>query len=359
MLIYTIAAAVTLLVVALLSRPLIRRAAASGEERQVWIAAAIPTLFSVTALGVAFVVIAPDAMRPPGASGPGLTRDGEPLHPGMDGMIADLEKRLAQNPGDAEGWALLARTYERTDRHRESLTAFAKAIELASSDRLLASEYAEARVIANDGVVDAIALDLFNRLLDSADPATPDIGYQARYYAALHRVQSGDLVNGLKEWKALQADAPAGAGWTGMLDAQIAEAEQALGGTAPSPPGGPNAEAMAAMSGLPETERAMMIEGMVARLAARLKTTPDDIDGWRQLARSYSVLGRDAEAVTAHERVLELDSRDPDALWAIAFAERSRGNVAEARRLLNRLIAVLPPNDPRRSDAEIVLAALR
>jgi cytochrome c-type biogenesis protein CcmH len=42
-----------------------------------------------------------------------------------------------------------------------------------------------------------------------------------------------------------------------------------------------------------------MIEGMVTSLAERLKTSPDDTEGWVQLMRSYMVLGRAADARNA------------------------------------------------------------
>jgi cytochrome c-type biogenesis protein CcmH len=46
-------------------------------------------------------------------------------------------------------------------------------------------------------------------------------------------------------------------------------------------------------------DRSAMIAGMVDSLAARLKTQPDDVEGWARLIRSYMVLGRDADAGTA------------------------------------------------------------
>ena len=47
---------------------------------------------------------------------------------------------------------------------------------------------------------------------------------------------------------------------------------------------------------------------VVGSLARRLKNNPDDIEGWRMLGRSYMSLGNYEQAVTALERVVELDS---------------------------------------------------
>ena len=49
-----------------------------------------------------------------------------------------------------------------------------------------------------------------------------------------------------------------------------------------------------------------MIAGMVEGLATRLKTSPDDPDGWVRLVRAYAVLGdtakRDAALAAASQR---------------------------------------------------------
>ena len=42
------------------------------------------------------------------------------------------------------------------------------------------------------------------------------------------------------------------------------------------------------------------IAAMVDKLAARMKERPDDVEGWIMLARSYTVLGRYADAVPAY-----------------------------------------------------------
>jgi len=47
---------------------------------------------------------------------------------------------------------------------------------------------------------------------------------------------------------------------------------------------------------------------VVEALAQRLAEDPDDVEGWRMLGRSYMTLGNYAGAVTAYERVVELES---------------------------------------------------
>ncbi len=48
-----------------------------------------------------------------------------------------------------------------------------------------------------------------------------------------------------------------------------------------------------------------MINGMVTRLAARLKDEPNDVEGWLRLIRSYVVLGRTDAAAEAARAALD------------------------------------------------------
>jgi len=56
------------------------------------------------------------------------------------------------------------------------------------------------------------------------------------------------------------------------------------------------------------------VEQMVARLAAKLKTQPNDADGWRMLARSYETLRRFDAAADAYRHLVALQPEDPDLL---------------------------------------------
>jgi len=54
-------------------------------------------------------------------------------------------------------------------------------------------------------------------------------------------------------------------------------------------------------------ERETFIRSMVGRLAERLKSEPNDIRGWRRLARAYRVLGEKNKATAAERRIIELE----------------------------------------------------
>ena len=60
------------------------------------------------------------------------------------------------------------------------------------------------------------------------------------------------------------------------------------------------------------------IEGMVAKLAERMKANPDDPKGWLMLARSYKSMGRYPEAVEAFGKAEKVVNEQPDLLAAYA-----------------------------------------
>lgn len=127
------------------------------------------------------------------------------------------------------------------------------------------------------------------------------------------------------------------------------------------------------------------VEGMVARLAERLASQPDDAEGWAMLGRSYFVMGRHADAAKAYgeanqrakspnadwlvgegealamsrdrdllgspaqlfERALTLTPDDSKALWYGALADAQAQNLTRAAERLRRLLAQDPPAELR------------
>lgn len=109
----------------------------------------------------------------------------------------------------------------------------------------------------------------------------------ARFHLARGRAASGDAEGAVRDLQALASDLPAGDPRRDDIDAAIQEARAPVRSTVE----GPASE---------------MIARMVAGLAQRLKSNPDDPDGWVRLVRSYAVLG---DTVRRNEALAQARSR--------------------------------------------------
>jgi len=92
---------------------------------------------------------------------------------------------------------------------------------------------------------------------------------------------------------------------------------------------------------------AAQVEAMVARLAAKLRDNPDDVEGWKLLGRSYAVMGRYDEAVKAFAQAAERNPRDAQLLadFADVLAMARGGNLAgEPERLIEQAVKIDPKN---------------
>jgi cytochrome c-type biogenesis protein CcmH len=99
-----------------------------------------------------------------------------------------------------------------------------------------------------------------------------------------------------------------------------------------------------------EAHAAAQIEAMVARLAERMKTQPDDAEGWAMLGRSYLVLGRAADAVQSLRKRLALQPKDALAMADLADAlalQQGRRFDGEPEQLLRQALQA----DPRQPKA--------
>lgn len=105
-----------------------------------------------------------------------------------------------------------------------------------------------------------------------------------------------------------------------------------------------NPEVTRAQEGLPPGHAANLAQ-LADKLAARLVERPDDVEAWVLLARSYQRLGRNAEAVKAFARALELvpDAASLHADYADALVASAEGRwTPEALAAVNRSLAIDP-----------------
>jgi cytochrome c-type biogenesis protein CcmH len=108
-----------------------------------------------------------------------------------------------------------------------------------------------------------------------------------------------------------------------------------------APVAGPEPGGVAAAQGMTQAR----IEGMVARLAQRLQTQPDDAAGWRMLAKSYETLGRFPDAVQAYQHLLTLQRPDADLLtdYAVTLGmSQNQTLVGEPEAVIKQALAINP-----------------
>lgn len=94
-------------------------------------------------------------------------------------------------------------------------------------------------------------------------------------------------------------------------------------------------------------EQQAQVQAMVAKLEERLKTQPDDVEGWQMMARSYAVMGRHAEAVKAYQRLVQLKPQDAQALADLADATamaNGRTLDGEPEKLIQQAVKLDPRN---------------
>jgi len=97
----------------------------------------------------------------------------------------------------------------------------------------------------------------------------------------------------------------------------------------------------------PHATGAEQIAAMTEKLAERLKDKPDDVEGWSMLARSYSVLGRHADALKAYEKASNLRKDDPTLLadYADSLAVNNNSDLTgEPMKLIERALKIDPKN---------------
>ncbi|MGD0190241.1 MAG: hypothetical protein ABSD74_05835 [Rhizomicrobium sp.] len=220
-------------------------------------------LLAVCAIGGGFYVMRGSPHLAVRALGPPDSHD-------VPALVAAVARRVRERPSDPLGWVLLGKGYLALHDAGDAAAAFRRAVEVAPQDEKpeLLSAYGEALYAASGAVTDE-AQAAFRSVL-SGRPKDP----AARYYLGLAEAERGNRSGALSWWKPLLAEAPPGAEWRPMLVDRIA----ALEGQAGQSPD---------------------IVAMVAKLAQRLKASPDDPDGWQRLVRAYAVLGEPDKARSA------------------------------------------------------------
>jgi cytochrome c-type biogenesis protein CcmH len=204
---------------------------ATRPSRSAFVALLLVTLLlPATAILLYRMVGAPQALDPANlVARPAATTDGD-RGPEMEQAIAMLAARLKEHPDDIEGWGLLARAYQATNRVPEALDAFRHAHEIAKDNPAVTVEYAQALALFAPGHrIDGESRQLLEGVL-KGDPQNQRAlwllgisDYQARHYDAA-----------IARWKSLLPLLDATSDVTDSVKKQIADAEALRDGKEPA-----------------------------------------------------------------------------------------------------------------------------
>ncbi|MDE2227425.1 MAG: c-type cytochrome biogenesis protein CcmI [Alphaproteobacteria bacterium] len=194
-----------------------------------------------------------------------------------------------------------------------------------------------------------------------------------------------------------ETEAPAPAGPRRGLAAILAAVAAAFGFTAYLALGSPGLPDLPFANRMAPEAREAVIQNMVTGLAAKLQTSPNDVQGWLMLGRSYVVLGESDKAADAYEHARRLKPDDPTialaeagallagrkvddpvptqavellksvaarqpdqpmVLWFLGLAAAQQRDFVQARDYWHHLLQVMPADAPERDTVTAALAAI-
>jgi cytochrome c-type biogenesis protein CcmH len=206
--------------------PVVAAADRTGPWSLVTLLLALPPL----ALGIYLYLGAPEHL---GAFGPSAGQATTAGHGGTDvdmkDLLARLEKRLAEQPDDPQGWAVLARTYIAMDRFPDAASALEKLRALVGDEPEVLVSLADVTAMAQGGSMAGKPVELIKLAL-AKQPDNPIALWLAGNAAA----EAKNWQEALDYWRATLKHAEPGSDSEAELKERIAAAESKLGG-APGP----------------------------------------------------------------------------------------------------------------------------
>jgi cytochrome c-type biogenesis protein CcmH len=319
---------------------------------------------------------------------PFASRTIDPRTEAVAQALVRLRQRTETEPGNASAWLDFARATAELNQWAPAADALKHAVDLGQNSPESLSAYGEMLTLANRGAVVPAAREAFAAAL-TKDPTLAT----ARYYKALAAGQDGESIEAIAMLQALLADLPADSPERADIGARIAEAAKVAGVPVPQ-----LAEGKPPVAQQSDAQQQAMISGMVAGLASRMATNPNDLDGWLKLGRAYGVLNETAKAAEAYKHAMALKPGDPAILqqaaqamlanqpatapvpaeavevlkqiealtpgqpavmWYLGLAAAQTGKSPEARQYWGRLLASLPPDGEEAKTIKSAMEALR
>ncbi len=179
-------------------------------------------------------------------------------------MIAALEAKLKEKPDNADGWYMLARSYNATGQYDKAAGAYAKASELVPDDARLLADYADALAMVQGRNLQGKPLELINRALqlNPNEEKTLNLAASAAY-------QRKDFAGAAAYWRRLLKVLPPESDDARNIAAAVDEADKLAGGAGPD--GKPGEK-----TGQPQPGAAAITGTVTLSEALIAKTSPAD-----------------------------------------------------------------------------------
>jgi len=154
-----------------------------------------------------------------------------PAQPGMmspEQIAANVDKlaeRLKQNPNDAQGWTMLARSYMMQERFSEAASAYERLTTLNANDADAWADYAEALALANGQNLAGKPTEAIDHALkiDPKNQKALDLAGSAAF-------QASDYKKAIEYWQKLLTSLPPGSDELRTVTEQISKAKELAAG---------------------------------------------------------------------------------------------------------------------------------
>lgn len=152
-------------------------------KRSLWASGSFAVLLPLTAIGMYFVLGAPQAVIPEVVRPDTAKQESQ-----MDELFRVAEERLKAEPNDAKGWYLLARAKASIGRFDDAMKDYEKLVALTPNDADAWADYADAAAGAAEGKMEGKPIELIAKAL-AIDPKQP----KALLLKGTHEIQRNDL----------------------------------------------------------------------------------------------------------------------------------------------------------------------
>lgn len=126
-------------------------APAAAGSRKRWAAAVVGVAVPAVSAAVYLLIGSPEALDPAQRAALANRQNShEVTAEQIEGMVSRLAERLKKEPDNAEGWHMLARSYNATGRYEQAADAYARLVKLVPDDGGLLADYADTLAMARN-----------------------------------------------------------------------------------------------------------------------------------------------------------------------------------------------------------------